>query len=307
MKSIRKEKFSAHPYLCDIHSNVQKINSEIFKCPFLLPVKSFFQTKNRTFYLMEILKQTLFDKFEEERRFTESKVKFYVAQMAYAIGELHKENLSCPLIIPENILLDEKHYAYLNYIGKTYNLSYSNESDYNFFGLPCSYMAPEILNKEELSLDIDWWSLGIFMYELLVGTPPFNADSVNFMRQLVNESELQFPRNLSISDDAKDLISRLLTKSKSERLGHVHDLSEVKMHPWFNNLNWEGLAAKTEDYLWERLSESVVDSGYAKSAALTCDQTMSIDFKIRHVGGEKKRDVPFRFFGNSCRVIRLRS
>ena len=103
---------------------------------------------------------------------------------------------------PENILLDEKARVYLTgYRGPTKNLI--NET--------LEYSAPELLKGESKSKLSDYWSLGVFLYEILVGVPPFYYENnEKIMIQLILEGKIFFPKFLSISEPAKDLIVKLL-------------------------------------------------------------------------------------------------
>lgn len=82
----------------------------------------------------------------------------------------------------------------------------------SFVGTP-EYLAPEVIKCEGHTFPADWWSLGILSYEMLIGIPPFYHHNHNVMFQLIVEKELKFPSSISISENAKDLISKLLAKN----------------------------------------------------------------------------------------------
>lgn len=100
------------------------------------------------------------------------------------------------------------------------------------------YLAPEIIKGEGHGNAVDWWTFGIFLYELLFGTTPFKG--------LVNDETLcnvimhsiDFPASPSINSHAKDLIKGLLVKDPQERLGSIKGAAEIRQHPFFKGLNW---------------------------------------------------------------------
>ena len=94
----------------------------------------------------------------------------------------------------------------------------------------------------------DWWSLGILIYEMLYGMPPFYNKNQNMMFQLISESEIRFPPNPPISNEAKDLIMGLLKKNQKQRLGFSKDIADIKMMPWFKDIDWDELVNLRVNY-----------------------------------------------------------
>ncbi|XP_078178528.1 uncharacterized protein LOC144572731 isoform X1 [Carex rostrata] len=134
------------------------------------------------------------------------------------------------------------------------------------------YIAPEVLQKKGYGMECDWWSLGTIMYEMLVGYPPFHSDApMSTCRRVINwKSNLKFPQERRLSEEAKDLISKLLCGA-DQRLGKggVH---EIKSHPWFNGVQWEilyqmesVLTPEIKDdldtYNFDDLQESCIQNG----------------------------------------------
>ena len=91
---------------------------------------------------------------------------------------------------------------------------------------------------------VDWWSLGIFIYEMVYGVSPFASKNRNTCFKKIIEEELSFPPVPHVSESCKDLIRRLLSKSPSERLGSKYGASEIKAHPFFENIQWALLRYK---------------------------------------------------------------
>ncbi|CAA7390508.1 unnamed protein product [Spirodela intermedia] len=111
---------------------------------------------------------------------------------------------------------------------------------YSTVGTP-DYIAPEVLLKKGYGMECDWWSLGAIMYEMLVGYPPFYSDEpMSTCRKIVNwKTHLKFPEEANLSDEAKDLISKLLC-NVDQRLG-TKGANEIKIHPWFKGVKWDKL------------------------------------------------------------------
>lgn len=110
----------------------------------------------------------------------------------------------------------------------------------NSFCGTAEYLAPEMLIGNGHDYTVDWWALGILIYEMIVGIPPFFHRNKHKMYHFIKESKVNFPdpvkHKIFVSEDAKDLILRLLDKNKSTRLG-ANGIDEILNHPWFANLD----------------------------------------------------------------------
>ncbi|GJN32186.1 hypothetical protein PR202_gb20670 [Eleusine coracana subsp. coracana] len=103
------------------------------------------------------------------------------------------------------------------------------------------YIAPEVLLKKGYGMECDWWSLGAIMYEMLVGYPPFYADDpITTCRKIVHwKNHLKFPEDARLSNEARDLICRLLC-DVDHRIGSA-GADQIKAHPWFRGVAWDKL------------------------------------------------------------------
>ena len=114
----------------------------------------------------------------------------------------------------------------------------------NSFCGTAEYLAPEMLIGNGHDYTVDWWALGILIYEMIVGIPPFFHRNKHKMYHFIKESKVNFPdperHKISVSDDAQDLILRLLDKNKKTRLG-VNGIDEILAHAWFKSLDMEKL------------------------------------------------------------------
>ncbi|CAO3652336.1 unnamed protein product [Cunninghamella blakesleeana] len=177
----------------------------------------------------------------------EDQAQFYMAELVESIhylhhqlGYLHRD------IKPQNILLDNHGHLKLSDFGSCIPLHSSSSSS-----IPvgtCDYISPEILlsfqnddNSHSLSygVEVDWWSAGIVLYEMLQEIPPFYSDLGEFdtyKKILFHKGSVSFNPDIPISDNAKDLINKLLDK-KENRLTY----DEIKAHPFFDGINWDHL------------------------------------------------------------------
>lgn len=100
------------------------------------------------------------------------------------------------------------------------------------------YLAPEIIKGDGHGSAVDWWTFGIFLYELLHGKTPFKGNGNRETLFNVVGQQLKFPEGFNVSFAAKDLIRGLLVKDPKKRLGYKRGATEIKQHPFFANLNW---------------------------------------------------------------------
>lgn len=100
------------------------------------------------------------------------------------------------------------------------------------------YLAPEIIKGDGHGSAVDWWTFGVFLYELLYGKTPFRGPGNDETLANVVSQNLRFPDNPAVSSNAKDLIRGLLVKEPENRIGSLRGAAEIKQHPFFEGLNW---------------------------------------------------------------------
>ncbi len=107
------------------------------------------------------------------------------------------------------------------------------------------YLAPEILRQKGHGKAVDWWCLGVLLFEMLIGRPPFYSANHMEMYNKICHDVLRFPQTAKISAEAKSLLRGLLKRDPDERLGGgVSDAEEIKSHPWFKSLDWRKVVNK---------------------------------------------------------------
>eukprot|EP01156_Anaeramoeba_ignava_P002065 Anaeramoba_ignava/a217456_118.p1 GENE.a217456_118~~a217456_118.p1 ORF type:complete len:356 (-),score=95.56 a217456_118:178-1245(-) len=211
------------------------------KNPFLVKLHHCFQSNSHVFLIMDLVQggELYHHLNREEEVFTEQRVKFYAAELICALESLHKEGIAYRDLKPENILIGSDGHIRLTDFGLV-KMNISKKKDgktSTFCGTP-EYLAPEILKDEGYGKAVDWWSLGILIYEMLVGLPPFYSENLNVMYQKILTAPLKFPPGLSLS--VRGLISELLNRDPAKRLGSGgDDSSPIKKHKFFEKLDWE--------------------------------------------------------------------
>jgi len=211
--------------------------------PFLVGMVFCFQTEERIYFIMPFIRGgELFQHLRTEKFFKEDKARFYAASMGLALEYLHNHGIVYRDIKPENILIGEDGYLKLIDFGMAKMLK-GNEKATSFCGTP-EYLAPEIITGEGHNRAADWWSYGILIFEMLCGIPPFYCENTERMYDLITNAELRFPKRIQVSDNAKDLIKKLLIKQQDKRLGVNKGFEEIKAHPFFQGFDFDALLAK---------------------------------------------------------------
>uniref|UniRef100_A0A158QGW6 Protein kinase C n=1 Tax=Rodentolepis nana TaxID=102285 RepID=A0A158QGW6_RODNA len=172
-------------------------------------------------------------------KFTEQQTVFYAASVVLALEFLHDNNIMYRDLKLENLLLTEKGYLKLLDFGLCKECTGPNDRTNTFCGTP-EFVAPEIIIGNGYTRAIDWWCLGVLIYEMIVGKCPFAGASEEVIYKNIMRQEPRIPIN--VGDKPRDIIKRLMQKSPSKRLGATTGGSAViKKHPFFANTDFEGI------------------------------------------------------------------
>jgi len=174
-------------------------------------------------------------------RLPNNSARFYAAQVVMAVQYLHGEHVIYRDLNPENVLLDEQGYVKLVDFGfaKRLNLDDMTAKTWTLCGTP-EYLAPEIIQSKGHSKEVDWWALGILIYEMLAGYPPYYDQNQFQIYQKILAGNTTYPQHFE--QQSKELISKLLHSDRTRRIGASKNGAEdIKKHKWYRGLNWAAL------------------------------------------------------------------
>ncbi|BGP40423.1 Serine/threonine-protein kinase [Rhodotorula kratochvilovae] len=222
----------------------RKILQRSSDSPFLLGLKFSFQTETDLYLVMDYKSGgELFHHLQKEGRFTEDRARFYTAEIVLAFEHLHKFDIVYRDLKPENILLDATGHIVLCDFGLS-KPDLPSDALTNTFCGTTEYLAPEVLLDDNgYSKIVDFWSLGVLLFEMCCGWSPFYAEDTQQMYKLICFGKVKFPRGV-IGEDGKQFVKGLLNRNPKHRLGAQRDAAELKEHPFFKSIDWELLAAR---------------------------------------------------------------
>ena len=238
MKSLKKEYIKK--YQQTKHTKEERKIMEKIDYPFISKLYYAFQTKKSLFMITEFMAGgEMFHHLHECGHFDENRTRFYIAELVLAIDHLHKNNILYRDLKPENILLDEIGHIKLTDFGLSKIMNdIEKDKTYTVCGTPI-YVAPEVLMGKGYNKLVDWWSLGVLLYEFLAGYSPFrelkNCIDLNIYKKKLKQDTL-------ISDTAFNLIKKLCHINVSERLGK--NVLDIKKHKFFEDIDWVKLEKK---------------------------------------------------------------
>lgn len=243
-KHFKKASLVVHKKLIEQTKTERQILESVNKHPFVVKLYYAFQDHEKLYLILEYGQGgELFTHLSTERMFSETKAAFYLAEMVLALSHLH-DHLGVVYrdLKPENILLDAEGHLLLTDFGLS-KVAADDATCSSILGT-VEYMAPEVIKGEKYGKAVDWWSLGALAYDMLTGNPPFRGNNNHKIQKNILTQKLVLPYFLS--NDAKDLLTRLLRKEPKKRLGsHMpKDLEIIKGHRFFRNINWKKLAAR---------------------------------------------------------------
>jgi len=227
------------------HIMSEKEIMEESDCYFIVKLFKTFKDRKFLYMLMEsCLGGELWTILRDRGNFDDSTTRFYTSCVVEAFDYLHSRGIIYRDLKPENLLLDASGYVKLVDFGFAKRLQVGRKT-WTFCGTP-EYVAPEVILNKGHDISADYWSLGVLMFELLTGTPPFTGTDPMKTYNIILKGidAIEFPRNITAR--AKELIKKLCRDNSAERLGYQKGgIRDIQKHKWFDGFNWEGLRQKT--------------------------------------------------------------
>ncbi|XP_011370523.1 RAC-beta serine/threonine-protein kinase isoform X2 [Pteropus vampyrus] len=285
MKILRKEVIIAKDEVA--HTVTESRVLQNTRHPFLTALKYAFQTHDRLCFVMEYANGgELFFHLSRERVFTEERARFYGAEIVSALEYLHSRDVVYRDIKLENLMLDKDGHIKITDFGLCKEGISDGATMKTFCGTP-EYLAPEVLEDNDYGRAVDWWGLGVVMYEMLCGRLPFYNQDHERLFELILMEEIRFPRTLG--PEAKALLAGLLKKDPKQRLGGgPSDAKEVMEHRFFLSINWQDVVQKKLLPPFKPQVTSEVDTRYfddeftAQSITITPPDRYRTSWRRRH-------------------------
>ncbi|EHY53500.1 Serine/threonine-protein kinase SCH9 [Exophiala dermatitidis] len=228
--------------------------------PFIVGLKFSFQTPTDLYLVTDFMSGgELFWHLQKEGRFKEDRAKFYIAELILALKHLHDHNIVYRDLKPENILLDANgHIALCDFGLSKANLTQDDTT--NTFCGTTEYLAPEVLLDEQgYTKMVDFWSLGVLVFEMCCGWSPFYAEDTQQMYKNIAFGKVRFPRD-ALSTEGRNFVKGLLNRNPKHRLGAHGDAEELMRHPFFADVDWEALGKKNIPPPFKPKLSSVADT-----------------------------------------------
>merc|ERR1711981_286323 len=197
---------------------------------------TFKDTRNLYFVMEYVSGGELFSHLRKASRFSPDRARYYAAQITLALERLHSFDVIYRDLKPENLLLDERGNIKITDFGFAKKVE---DRTWTLCGTP-EYLAPEIIQSKGHGKSVDWWALGVLIFEMLAGYPPFYDENPFGIYQKVLAGKIDFPRHFDVH--AKDLIKKLLTADRTKRLGCLkNQAGDITKHKWFRGMDWNAL------------------------------------------------------------------
>ncbi|XP_078604657.1 serine/threonine-protein kinase N2-like isoform X9 [Branchiostoma floridae x Branchiostoma japonicum] len=207
--------------------------------PFLVNLFACYQTKGHVCFVMEYASGGDLMMHIHSDVFSEPRTVFYAACVVLGLQFLHEHNIVYRDLKLDNLLLDSEGFLKIADFGLCKEgMAYGDRTS-TFCGTP-EFLAPEVLTETSYTRAVDWWGLGVLIFEMLVGESPFPGDDEEEVFDSIVNDDVRYPRFLST--EAIAIMRRLLRRNPERRLGSTErDAEDVKKQPFFRNVNWDDL------------------------------------------------------------------
>ncbi|KAJ3178748.1 hypothetical protein HDU87_003303 [Geranomyces variabilis] len=222
------------------HINSEKQILSQIRFPFIVNMLCTFQDDVNLYMLLEyVVGGELFSHLRRAGRFANDQTRFYAAEIVVAIEYLHSIDIIYRDLKPENLLIDAEGHIKITDFGFAKKVE---DRTWTLCGTP-EYLAPEIIQSKGHGKPVDWWALGILIFEMLAGYPPFFDDNPFGIYEKILSGRFVFPAHFD--PNARDLIRKLLTADRTKRLGNLRGgAADIRGHKWFKGVDWDVLVAR---------------------------------------------------------------
>ncbi|CAD8144458.1 unnamed protein product [Paramecium pentaurelia] len=239
MKIMSKAKIIAKKSVQSVMNELQLLSQ--LKHNFIINMQAAFQDRDNLYLVMDLLTGgDLRYHLCKQRKFTEEQTKFFVVCIIVSLEYLHVNGILHRDVKPENLVFDDKGYLKLTDMGIARQWKPENAQDTS--GTP-GYMAPEVMCRQNHGVGVDYYALGVIVYECIMGKRPYVGKSRQEIRDQVIAKQVQI-KNTDIptgwSLEAVDFANKLIQRKPANRLG-VNGPDEVKAHSWFKDYSWDKL------------------------------------------------------------------
>ena len=237
MKVLRKDKIMGQNLIK--YAKTERNVLSYVRHPFIVSLNFAFQTPEKLFLILDYCPGgDLGFQISKEKRFDEFRSRVYVCEVLLALEELHRRDIIFRDLKPDNIVLDEEGHAMLTDFGLSKEGVYDNVMAKSFCG-SVAYLAPEMIRRQGHGKAVDWYLLGVLLYEMLTGAPPYFNPNREQLYHNIQNGKLKLPNSLAV--ETKNILKELMQRDPAKRLGAKRDAEEVKEHRYFAGVNWDSV------------------------------------------------------------------